>query len=87
LDSTNIITPLACLITNIGYDHQDILGETLPEIASEKAGIIKKGIPVTISEYQMETHSVFEQMAEECASDIIFANRAIELSISTWASI
>lgn len=78
LDSTNIITPLACLITNIGYDHQDILGETLPEIASEKAGIIKKGIPVTISEYQPETHSVFEQMAEACASDIIFANRVIE---------
>ena len=63
LDSTNIISPLACLITNIGYDHQDILGETLPEIASEKAGIIKMGIPITISEYQQETHAVFENKA------------------------
>ncbi len=78
LDSTNIISPLACLITNIGYDHQDILGESLQEIASEKAGIIKKGIPVTISEYQVETHAVFEQMAEACKSDIRFANREIE---------
>jgi dihydrofolate synthase/folylpolyglutamate synthase len=78
LDSTNIISPLACLITNIGYDHQDILGESLLEIASEKAGIIKKGIPVTISEYQIETHTVFEQMAETCESDIIFANRKIK---------
>lgn len=78
LDSTNIISPLACLITNIGYDHQDILGETLPEIASEKAGIIKMGIPITISEYQQETHAVFENKANACHSNLIFANQTIQ---------
>lgn len=78
LDSTNIISPLACLITNIGYDHQDILGETLPEIASEKAGIIKMGIPITISEYQQETHAVFENRANACHANLIFANQTIQ---------
>ena len=78
LDSTNIISPLACLITNIGYDHQDILGETLPEIASEKAGIIKMGIPITISEYQKETQAVFENKANACHSNLIFANQTIQ---------
>ena len=78
LDSTNIISPLACLITNIGYDHQDVLGESLFEIASEKAGIIKKGVPVTMSEYQEETHAVFEQQAQACQSALIFANKEIK---------
>ncbi len=78
LDSTNIISPLACLITNIGYDHQDILGESLPEIASEKAGIIKTGVPVTISEYQEETYAVFEQQAQACQSALIFASKEIK---------
>ena len=59
LDSTNIITPLVAVITNIGYDHMQFLGETLPEIAGEKAGIIKEGIPVIIGEYLEETTIVF----------------------------
>src|ERR1700760_1796796 len=54
LDSTNIITPLLSVITNIGWDHMDLLGNTLPLIAGEKAGIIKKGVPVIIGEYQPE---------------------------------
>jgi dihydrofolate synthase/folylpolyglutamate synthase len=52
LDSTNIITPLVSLITNISYDHQNLLGDTLPEIAGEKAGIIKPGVPVVVSQTQ-----------------------------------
>ena len=65
LDSTNIVKPLACLITNIGYDHQQFLGETLPEIAFEKACIIKVDTPVLIGEYQQEVAYVFEQVASE----------------------
>ncbi|MEM6734760.1 MAG: folylpolyglutamate synthase/dihydrofolate synthase family protein [Bacteroidota bacterium] len=64
LDSTNVITPEACLITNIGYDHMDILGDTLEKIATEKAGIIKQGIPVVIGKYQKETFSVFVEKAK-----------------------
>lgn len=63
LDSTNIITPLVSLITNISTDHQDILGDTLSKIAAEKAGIIKPGIPVVIGEYQPEVQEVFNQAA------------------------
>ena len=65
LDSTNVIDPEACLITNIGYDHVDILGDTLEKIAREKAGIIKKNAPVVIGEYHPETFPVFTQKAEE----------------------
>ncbi len=74
LDSTNIITPLGCLITNIGYDHQDILGNSLGEIASEKAGIIKQGTPVTISEFQPEISGIFLEKAKENQAPIQFAN-------------
>jgi len=65
LDSTNIITPLLSIITNIGYDHQATLGETLPEIASEKAGIIKQNIPVMIGEYQAEVAEIFTKKASK----------------------
>lgn len=74
LDSTNIITPLVSLITNIGWDHSDILGDTLQKIASEKAGIIKPGIPVVISERDPETQAVFEDRAKACQSPIVFAS-------------
>lgn len=60
LDSTNIITPLVSVITNIGYDHMDVLGDTLAEIASEKAGIIKPGIPAVIGEWLAETRPIFQ---------------------------
>ena len=65
LDSTNIIQPLVSVITNIGLDHTQFLGETLPEIAFEKGGIIKAGVPVVIGEYNEETFPVFNQLAEE----------------------
>jgi dihydrofolate synthase/folylpolyglutamate synthase len=65
LDSTNIITPLLSIITNIGYDHMNILGNTLEKIAAEKAGIIKPGVPVIIGPMLPETKQVFETTAEE----------------------
>lgn len=73
LDSTNVITPEVSLITNIGYDHMDMLGNTLPEIAHEKAGIIKPGVPVVIGEYQKETAPVFEQIAQKNNALLTFA--------------
>ena len=73
LDSTNIITPIGCVITNISKDHTQFLGDTLPKIASEKAGIIKPGIPVVIGEAQGEIRDVFTRKAEECNAAITFA--------------
>ena len=73
LDATNIITPEACLITNISYDHQQFLGNTLELIAGEKAGIIKPNIPVVISERQPETTTVFEQKSQEKQAPLYFA--------------
>ncbi len=74
LDSTNIITPILSIITNIGYDHVAILGDSLKKIATEKAGIIKPNIPVVISEFQLEINDVFLSKADECNSDIYFAS-------------
>lgn len=79
LDSTNIIQPIASLITTIGYDHQDMLGETLPEIALEKAGIIKRDTPVVISYTQREVEHVFMQQAKMNQSSIVFADQLLEL--------
>jgi dihydrofolate synthase / folylpolyglutamate synthase len=73
LDSTNVITPLLSIITNISYDHQNLLGNTLEEIGAEKAGIIKKGIPVVIGKKQPETKDIFINKATETGSDIFFA--------------
>ncbi|SFW34053.1 dihydrofolate synthase / folylpolyglutamate synthase [Sinomicrobium oceani] len=73
LDSTNIITPEVSVITNIGYDHTDILGDTLEKIALEKAGIIKPGIPVVISEHHPETFPVFQRIAAENGSTLHLA--------------
>ena len=74
LDSTNVITPVASVITNIGYDHTDILGDTLPQIAAEKAGIIKPGVPVLIGETHPETEGVFRAVAESVQAPILFAD-------------
>lgn len=74
-DSTNIITPMLSIITNISYDHQQFLGDTLPQIAFEKAGIIKAGVPVVIGETQRETQPVFEDKAEEVQAPIVFADQ------------
>lgn len=83
LDSTNIIIPEVSLITNIGFDHTQFLGETLPLIASEKAGIIKSNVPVVISETQNETKPVFEKVANKNNSKIYFADQIIKAKYST----
>jgi dihydrofolate synthase/folylpolyglutamate synthase len=74
LDSTNIISPVVSVITNISFDHMTLLGNTLPLIATEKAGIIKKNIPVVVGETQEETKEIFEQKAKENNSAICFAD-------------
>ena len=73
LDCTNIIHPDLCIITNISFDHTQFLGDKLAKIAGEKAGIIKKDIPVVIGETTPETKAVFLQRAEEVNAPIIFA--------------
>jgi dihydrofolate synthase/folylpolyglutamate synthase len=77
LDATNIITPLVSVITNIGLDHIQFLGNTLEAVAFEKAGIIKPNIPVVIGEYTPETKPVFLVKAKECLSEIYFASDLI----------
>lgn len=73
LDCTNIITPILSIITNISFDHTQFLGNTLAEIAGEKAGIIKPGVPVVIGEYLPETRPVFENKAKAENAPILFA--------------
>ena len=82
LDSTNSITPEVAVITNIGLDHTQFLGETLPEIAFEKAGIIKKNIPVVIGEEQAAVKGVFIAKAAKEGAPIYFASDASETYIS-----
>lgn len=79
LDSTNIIHPALSVITNISFDHMAMLGNTLPEIAFEKAGIIKEKIPVVIGQYQKETSSVFIQKASESQAPLAFASKSVFL--------
>lgn len=81
LDSTNVISPLVSLITNISFDHKDILGKTLTKIASEKAGIIKKETPVVISETQSETYGVFVEKARKEKAPVIFASESISARV------
>jgi dihydrofolate synthase / folylpolyglutamate synthase len=73
LDSTNVVLPEVSVITNISYDHMQFLGDTLPLIAAEKAGIIKQNVPVVVSQKQVETNPVFIKKAEESLSPIFFA--------------
>ena len=81
LDSTNIISPLLSVITNIGHDHMDLLGNTLEKIAGEKAGIIKKNIPVVIGEKLDSTKSVFSEKAAETSSELLFAEDSYECKL------
>lgn len=74
LDSTNIINPLVSIITNIGFDHVEFLGDTLEKIAGEKGGIIKPNTPVVITETNLYTKPIFEEIASNCGSDIVFAD-------------
>lgn len=78
LDCTNVITPIASIITNISLDHTEFLGDTLEKIAEEKAGIIKPKIPVVIGETHPETESVFIRKAKENRSPIYFADKLME---------
>jgi dihydrofolate synthase/folylpolyglutamate synthase len=80
LDSTNVIHPELCVITNIGYDHTQFLGNTLPLIAGEKAGIIKSGVPVVISQSQKETQAVFAQQAAAMQASLVFADQLWEVT-------
>lgn len=85
LDSTNIIQPLLSIITNISFDHMQFLGDTLPKIAREKAGIIKENTPVIISQRQSECDDVFIEIAKEKNAKLIFASdqfKAIDLNNS-----
>ncbi|MEO0007597.1 MAG: hypothetical protein RJA20_1793 [Bacteroidota bacterium] len=75
LDSTNVITPKLSVITNISYDHMNMLGDTLPLIAGEKAGIIKPGVPVVIGETHPESAPVFLEKARSTGSEIVFADQ------------
>lgn len=74
LDSTNILTPLLSVITNISYDHTQFLGHTLTDIAREKAGIIKPGIPVVVGEAEQEVRTIFKSKGKEMNSPVLFAD-------------
>ena len=82
LDSTNIIDPVLSVITNISFDHMDLLGDTLQKIALEKAGIIKPGIPVVIGEKDKETRKTFEDKVLEVGAKVFFANDYFQVPYS-----
>ncbi|MEL7161728.1 MAG: folylpolyglutamate synthase/dihydrofolate synthase family protein [Bacteroidota bacterium] len=79
LDSTNVITPLLSVITNIGLDHVQFLGDTLGAIAGEKGGIIKPGVPVVVGETHPETEPVFRRLAGQQGAEIVFADAEFPL--------
>ncbi len=80
LDSTNVIQPELSVITNISYDHMNLLGNTLQKIAGEKAGIIKSGVPVIIGETQEEIKSVFTATARKLKTNISFADEHVRIT-------
>jgi dihydrofolate synthase/folylpolyglutamate synthase len=80
LDSTNVITPVVSLITNISYDHMNLLGDTLEKIAREKAGIIKAKTPVVVSQYQSESGPLFMQMAKDLRAPIEFSDKIYKVT-------
>jgi len=82
LDSTNIIIPEVSVITNISYDHQALLGDTLPKIAAEKAGIMKENIAVVVGETDPETSFVFEEFAKKVNTELVFADREYQADYS-----
>ena len=79
LDATNIILPAVSVVTNVGLEHTDLLGDTLQKIAAEKAGIIKKSIPLVIGESNEEYNSVFEEVAAANKSKVIYAEQTFRL--------
>jgi len=84
LDSTNIISPLLSVITNIGHDHMEFLGNTLQAVAGEKAGIIKRNTPVVIGETQPETEGVFRAKTIEMNAPVIFADKSFNCSLGDF---
>jgi dihydrofolate synthase/folylpolyglutamate synthase len=82
LDSTNLVKPLVTVITNIGFDHTQFLGTTLQAIAGEKAGIIKKGVPIIIGETNLETAEVFNEFSQWLHAEISFADQQVVLKKS-----
>ncbi|PLW96529.1 MAG: dihydrofolate synthase, partial [Marinilabiliales bacterium] len=80
LDSTNVVKPVLSVITNIGHDHQQFLGDTIEKIAAEKAGIIKDGIPVVIGQKHPETEDLFLKKATEMSAPIIFAAEHLKVT-------
>jgi dihydrofolate synthase/folylpolyglutamate synthase len=88
LDSTNVIKPLLSVITNISFDHMSMLGNTLPKIAREKAGIIKLNVPVVIGSYQRSVAPVFKRVAARRNAPISFASKQVKVMLKreTWES-
>lgn len=84
LDSTNIILPEISVITQIGYDHMNMLGNTLAEIAREKAGIIKPGVPVVIGEKQAETLPIFQEVAHTQQAPLLLAQEEFQVMDHAW---
>ena len=81
LDSTNVVNPLVSVITNIGYDHTQFLGDTLEKIAGEKAGIIKNEVPVVIGRKQFETKELFESKASEKGAELFYAEDHYDIKL------
>jgi dihydrofolate synthase/folylpolyglutamate synthase len=81
LDSTNVITPELCVITNVSFDHMNMLGNTIEEIAFEKAGIIKNSIPCIIGESNSSYNGIFETKANECKVKPLYASDAVEVKM------
>ena len=79
LDSTNVLKPILSVITNIGYDHQNLLGDTLPEIAGEKAGIIKPNTPALVGQRQTEVESVFLEKAKKVGTSITYSDEIVQI--------
>ncbi|MBW6480054.1 MAG: bifunctional folylpolyglutamate synthase/dihydrofolate synthase [Bacteroidales bacterium] len=86
LDSTNIITPELSVITNVGLDHMNLLGNTIEDIAREKAGIIKPGIPVVAGKSRKEAMQIFSNKADETGSDIFFSDQNIKVELKSFIS-
>ena len=86
LDSTNVITPLLSIITNISFDHTDILGDSLEEIAFEKAGIIKPQVPVIIGQSTPQSENVFRQKAQEMHAPIVFSEEKYNVISASYDS-
>lgn len=85
LDSTNVLVPDLSIITNISFDHADLLGNTLPAIAAEKAGIIKRDVPVVVSERQEDVAHVFQNKSTETKSVIRFASDEVRVIETSWS--